>query len=105
METYQFNGHAGLSRLMDQGLVLILRRFTELNARNLLAMQAELQKLERELEVISKIRQDETASPEPKAGGDENSISDTIVLEEEILLEIRTKLQDYSMWNKTRRRG
>jgi hypothetical protein len=98
---YQFTGHAGISRLTDNGLVLILRKFTELNARNLFAMQDELQELEQTLEDITKERQIEMAQHEPKDGAGANSMSDSrpevVLMEEETLLEIRKKLKEYSL--------
>jgi hypothetical protein len=98
--TDHFTGLAGLSGLMADGLVVTLRRFSELNARNLLTMQAELQSLEPRLKEATKLRKTELDKNPPKEDSDADStiqgIPDFVEIENEILQEIRIKLREYN---------
>jgi len=95
------NGYPGLAKFigqdLDQGLG-IFKQFSQLNARNLLYMQAELLCLEQELDVITHVDEHGT---DPSTKNFARSVWEmrkpAIRPQWEKVLEIRGKLKDYSM--------
>jgi len=95
------NGYPGLAKFigqdLDQGLG-IFKQFAELNARNLLYMQAELLCLEQELDVITYV--DERGT-DPSTKNFARSVWEMRKPPNrpqwDKVLEIRRKLKDYSM--------
>jgi hypothetical protein len=95
------DGYPGLAKFvgqnLDQGLG-IFKQFAELNTRNLLYMQAELLCLEQELEVITYV---DEHGPDPSPKNFARSVWEmrkpSNRRQWEKVLEIRKKLQEYSM--------
>lgn len=95
------NGYPGLAKFigqdLDQGLG-IFKQFSQLNARNLLYMQAELLCLEQELDVITYVDEHGT---DPTTKNFARSVWEMKKPPNrpqwEKVLEIRGKLKDYSM--------
>jgi hypothetical protein len=95
------DGYPGLAKLMgpnfDQGFG-IFRKFTELNARNLLYMQAEILCIEQELEILTYA---DERGPDPTTKSFARSVWEMRMspgsAQWNKILEIRGKLDSYSM--------
>ena len=94
-------GYSGLANLMSHGVPPVFKRFAELNAHNLMTMQAELLQLDSELKTIEFGRR-VCQSPENVIGEAEKveALAEMDRLEAEILQKIKVGLRDYSEWVK-----